>query len=177
MLLCSFALHALKSTHIHSRASDVNKCEAIFHKVTPGALRPDHMNSKLHWVLPSLRLHKARISSTQRQCLLSDVTATAEWSPNTTCFLFFLHFSLFSLSASVSIERKKHMFPSKGRHIKHKLSLVNGWVLFQGQSETLSGQQRAIRALAPTQAGTEYIWSVNICSRRINGLDRPLITH
>lgn len=68
------------------------------------------------------------------------------------------------------------MFPSEGRHIKHKLFLVKGWVLFQEQSETLSGWQRAIRALAQTQVCTEYIWSVNICIQCINGLDTSLIT-
>lgn len=61
------------------------------------------------------------------------------------------------------------MFPSNGKHIKHKLFLVKGWALFKGQSETLSGQQRAIRALATAQLCPEYICSVNICIRRING--------
>lgn len=115
---------------------------------------------------PSLPLHKARISSTQRPCLLSEVTAgpltpTPQLSdhptrpasfPSPPRLLFF-----FLLSFSVCIERKKHMFPSEGRHIKHKLFLVNGWALFQGQSETLSGRQRARRALAPAQVCTEYI--------------------
>lgn len=110
-----------------------------------------------------------------------NTNATAERSANTTCFLpssptFSLLLLSFSLSVCVSIERKKHMFPSKGRHIKHKLFLVKGWALFQGQSETLSGRQRAIRAVALGQVCTEYIWSVNICIRHINGLDRPLIT-
>lgn len=129
-------------------------------------------------------LHKAYISSTQRQCLLSEVTARP-WTPapqlndHPIWPVSFLHphfsHSLW-LFVSVSFERKKHMFPSTGRHIKHKLFLVKGWALFQGQSETLSGQQRAIRALATTQVCTEYICSVNICIQRINGLDRPLIT-
>lgn len=151
--------------------------------------RPDHMNSKLQWVLPSLPSTKP-VSAQHGDSVCSvrwlpglKHDAAAEWSPNTTCFLpssptFFSSASplFLCLFVSVSIARKKHMFPSEGRRIKHKLFLVKGWVLFQGQSETLSERQRAIRALAQTQVCTEYIWSVNICIQRINGLDRPLIT-
>lgn len=36
------------------------------------------------------------------------------------------------MSVPVSIERKKHMFPSKRRHIKHKL-FFKGWALFRGK--------------------------------------------
>lgn len=140
--------------------------------------------------LPNLiqrSLYKASISITQRHCLLREVTARpqtpdrAKRSPSMTCFLpsFLSLFLLSSLRLSVCVclqWKKEHMFPSKGRRIKHKLFLVKGWALFQGQTETLSGLQRAIRALEPAQVYTEYIWSVNICIERINGLDRPLIT-
>lgn len=68
------------------------------------------------------------------------------------------------------------MFSSKGRHVEHKLSSVKCWVLFQGQSEILSGQQRPIRALAMVLLHAEYISSANICIQHINGLSRPLIT-
>lgn len=103
--------------------------------------------------------------------------AAAERSPSRTCFLTSSpHFSIFLPPFFVCIERKKHMFPSKGRRVEHKLSLVKGWVLFQGQSEILSEQQRLIRALAKVLLYAEYISRANICIQHINGLGRPLIT-
>lgn len=164
------------------------QCEIIFHEIATDALWPDHMNSTESCsALPPQSVYQLNTETVFAQWGDSQAlktSATAERSPNMTCFLpssptfFFLYFSSLSLClfVPVSIERKKHMFPSKGSHIKHKLFLVKGWALFQGQSETLSGRQRAIRALAPAQVYTEYIWSVNICIQRINGLDRPLIT-
>ncbi len=104
---------------------------------------------------PSLaqpRLHKACISSTQRQCLLSEVTARPETPPPQlsdhliwlVSFLhppLFLYFSSLSLCLFVCLNWKKETYvPVWGRHIKHKLFLVKGWALFQGQSETLSGR-------------------------------------
>lgn len=164
--------------------TSVGAWEVIFHEIAPIPL--NHMNWTLCWVLLRIVPHKACISSTWRLFAqrgdseaLNSSTA-AEWSPYVPCFLpssplfraVLLSFSLLS----ASFERKKHMFSSKGRHIKHKLFLVKGRVLFQGQRETLSWQQRAIRALAMAQVCAEYICSVNICIQHINGLDRPLIT-
>lgn len=103
--------------------------------------------------------------------------AAAQRSPSQTCFLASsLYFTILPSLFFVSVERKKHMFPSKGRRVEHKLSVAKGWLLFQGQSEILSGQQRPIRALATVLLHAEYISSANICIRHINGLGRPLIT-
>lgn len=65
------------------------------------------------------------------------------------------------------------MFPSEGGRVEHKPSSAKAWVLFQGQSETLSRQQRPIRDLAMVLLHAAYISSVNICIQHING---PLIT-
>lgn len=157
------------------------------------------LNWLIQWSIVKVWNHKAAKllashPSTKPISAQARVTVcTVRWQPglkhlqlneHTACLLsvlslpaFFCLTFLLSLSACFCVyERKKHMFTSEGRHIKHKLFFVKGWALFQEQSETLSQQQRAIRALAQTQVCTEYIWSVNICIQCINGLDRPLIT-
>lgn len=85
--------------------------------------------------------------------------AFAHWMITQYCFLPFPCSVFFFSTSSLlfAAEIKKHMFPSRGRHIKHKLFLGKGLMLFQGQSETLSEQQRAVRALALNQVCTQYI--------------------
>lgn len=170
MLLCS-------SKHIETSWS-VGEVWSYFSWDCTRRCRPHEQQTPPSPTQPGL--HKACISSTQRPCLHSEVTAgpwtaASQLNDHPIWPVSFLHLPSFSPSVSVSFERKKHVFPSKGRHIKHKLFLVKGWALFKGQSETLSGQQRAIRALATAQLCTEYICSVNICIQRINGFDMPLI--
>lgn len=157
------------------------KCEVVFHKIAPGALRSDHMSGKKSYLAfptqSSYQLSTETVFAQKGDSQAPGIDTTAKCSSNTTCFLpSSPTISVLLLYFPICIERKKHMFLSKGRHIKHKLFLVKGWVLFQGQTEILSERQRAIRALAAAQVCTEYIWSVNIYICHINGLDRPLIT-
>ncbi len=72
---CCFALSRLCFEALADRFEWCEECEVIFHKIAPVALRPDHMNGKLHRVLPSLPSTKP-VSAPHR-----DGVCSVRWQP------------------------------------------------------------------------------------------------